>query len=158
MCNALKYLHSKHVIHRDIKPENILNSLGTLKIADFGWSIHTPSSKRKTFCGTLDYLCPEILDNKTHDDRVDLWCLGVLCFEFCTGNPPFESLSHKETYNKIRKIDIKFPNYLSKEVMDLILKLLKKDPNSRISLDDVINHEWIVKFVNPNKEIIHIDI
>ena len=60
MCNALKYLHKKHVIHRDIKPENILNSMGILKIADFGWSIHAPSSKRKTFCGTLDYLPPEM--------------------------------------------------------------------------------------------------
>ena len=84
----------------------MLNCLGTLKIADFGWSIHAPSSKRKTFCGTLDYLPPEIVENKLHDERVDLWCLGILCYEFCVGSPPFESESSPETCMKIRKVNI----------------------------------------------------
>lgn len=104
MANALLYLHSKHIIHRDIKPENLLNSLGTIKIADFGWSIHAPSARRKTLCGTLDYLPPEMVDRKDHDDRVDVWCLGVLCYEFCTGRPPFETRTHKETYERIRNV------------------------------------------------------
>ncbi len=104
MANALLYLHSKHVIHRDIKPENLLNSLGTIKIADFGWSIHAPTARRKTLCGTLDYLPPEMVDHKEHDDRVDVWCLGVLCYEFCTGRPPFETDTHKGTYDRIRKV------------------------------------------------------
>lgn len=104
MSNALLYLHSKHVIHRDIKPENLLNSLGTIKIADFGWSIHAPSTRRKTICGTLDYLPPEMVDRKDHDEKVDIWCLGVLCYEFCTGQPPFQTRSNKETYERIRKV------------------------------------------------------
>jgi aurora kinase, other len=54
-------MHSKDVIHRDIKPENLLDSLGTLKLADFGWSVHAPSDRRKTVCGTLDYLPPEMI-------------------------------------------------------------------------------------------------
>ena len=86
MAEALFYLHSKHVIHRDIKPENLLNSSGTIKIADFGWSIHAPTNKRQTLCGTLDYLPPEMVEGAPHDYRVDIWSLGVLCYEFCTGN------------------------------------------------------------------------
>ena len=58
---ALKYIHSKDIIHRDIKPENLLNCLGVIKLADFGWSVHAPSNRRVTMCGTLDYLPPEML-------------------------------------------------------------------------------------------------
>lgn len=70
-CQAIKYCHSKHIIHRDIKPENILIGLkDTLKIADFGWAVHAPSSRRDTFCGTLDYLPPEMVVNKKyHSDE-----------------------------------------------------------------------------------------
>ena len=98
MAEALIYLHSKHVIHRDIKPENLLNSSvkisnfgytfqGTIKIADFGWSIHAPTTRRQTLCGTLDYLPPEMVEGVAHDYRVDIWSLGVLCYEFCCGKP-----------------------------------------------------------------------
>lgn len=146
MCNSLEYLHSMKCIHRDIKPENILNSLGVLKIADFGWSVHTPSDKRKTFCGTLDYLPPEIVESKMYDKKIDLWCLGVLCYEFCVGRPPFESNKQKDTYNKIRSVNYQFPSHLSYEVKDLISKLLQKSPEMRISVSQVKSHPWIVKY------------
>lgn len=148
MCNALKYIHKKHVIHRDIKPENILNSLGIIKVSDFGWSIHSPSKQRKTFCGTLDYLPPEMVESHSHDNNVDLWCLGVLIYEFCVGSPPFESNTQKETFMKIRKVYLRFPSYLSSDVRDLISKLLKKNPHQRINLDEVLNHRWIKKYQN----------
>jgi aurora kinase A len=84
------------VIHRDIKPENLLLDIkGDLKIADFGWSVHAPSSKRRTFCGTLDYLPPEMVDRSTYDEKVDLWALGILAFELIVGSPPFETESHQ---------------------------------------------------------------
>ncbi|KAJ4927441.1 hypothetical protein JOQ06_015169, partial [Pogonophryne albipinna] len=104
LADALNYCHSKKVIHRDIKPENLLlGANGELKIADFGWSVHTPSSRRSTLCGTLDYLPPEMIEGKTHDEKVDLWSLGVLCYEFLVGKPPFETKSHEETYRKISR-------------------------------------------------------
>ena len=95
MADALSYLHSKHVIHRDIKPENLLLGIkGDLKIGDFGWSVHAPGNRRQTLCGTLDYLPPEMVNGEQHDKAVDLWALGVLCFEFLEGVPPFEELEN----------------------------------------------------------------
>ena len=94
MADALSYLHSKHVIHRDIKPENLLLGIdGELKIGDFGWSVHAPGNRRTTLCGTLDYLPPEMIEGKEHNEKVDLWALGVLTYEFLVGVPPFEDLA-----------------------------------------------------------------
>ncbi|KFM69803.1 Aurora kinase A, partial [Stegodyphus mimosarum] len=146
LANAFKYCHAKNVIHRDIKPENLLLSLaGQIKIADFGWSVHAPSSKRKTMCGTLDYLPPEMLENKVYDSTVDLWCLGVLCYEFLVGSPPFESQSQQDTYKRIRKVDIHFPSHVSDLAKDFIMKLLKKIPSERITLDEMLKHPWVLK-------------
>ena len=80
---ALSYCHNKHVIHRDIKPENLLiGQKGDIKIADFGWSVHAPTSRRTTMCGTLDYLPPEMVEGREHDRTADVWSLGVLTYEF----------------------------------------------------------------------------
>ncbi|XP_065915350.1 aurora kinase C-like [Dysidea avara] len=146
LADALKYCHSKKVIHRDIKPENLLLSFkGDLKIADFGWSVHAPSSRRTTMCGTLDYLPPEMVEGKQHDDKVDLWSLGVLCYEFLVGKPPFEAHDHVSTYKRISRVDIQFPSHISEGARDLISKLLKYKPSERINLDQVLVHPWIVE-------------
>lgn len=155
MCIALKYLHSKDVIHRDIKPENLLNCLvnfalilfmqGTIKIADFGWSIHSPNDRRQTLCGTLDYLPPEMVVEEPHDKRVDIWSLGILCFEFCCGFPPFEAHNNDETYKRIKNIDLKFPDHLSPEVRHLIQNILTFNPEKRYTLEQIENHPWIQK-------------
>ena len=90
LSHALDYLHMKHIIHRDLKPENLLlGTDGQLKIADFGWSAHTLSMKRLTRCGTMDYLSPEMLAGKEYDHSVDIWAVGVLCYEFLTGITPW---------------------------------------------------------------------
>ncbi|OWZ20585.1 AUR protein kinase [Phytophthora megakarya] len=146
MARALIYMHSKHVIHRDIKPENLLVGFnGELKIADFGWSVHAPSSRRTTLCGTLDYLPPEMIENKPHDENVDVWTLGILMYEFLTGAPPFETENTKETYRRIAHVDLKFPSYVSSEARDLLMKILRHDPQQRILLERVLEHPWIVQ-------------
>ncbi|XP_023651492.1 aurora kinase B-like [Paramormyrops kingsleyae] len=144
LSDALQYCHEQKVIHRDIKPENLLLGFrGELKIADFGWSVHAPSLRRRTMCGTLDYLPPEMIEGHTHNEKVDLWCIGVLCYECLVGNPPFETSSHTETYRRITKVDLKFPNVISDGARDLISKLLRHSPSARLSLQGVMNHPWV---------------
>ena len=144
LADALKYCHSKNVIHRDIKPENLLMGLrGELKIADFGWSVHAPSSKRQTLCGTLDYLPPEMIVGKDHDASVDLWSLGILCYEFLVGKPPFEAPSNQDTYRRITNLLYVFPPYVTEGAQDLIRKLLKINPKQRLPLEGVLAHPWL---------------
>jgi len=146
MADALRYCHSKKVIHRDIKPENLLLDMkGDLKIADFGWSVHAPTSRRATMCGTLDYLPPEMIEGEMHDEKVDLWSLGVLTYEFLVGKPPFEAESNNETYRRITRVDLRFPPYVTEGAKDVITKLLRKDPSQRLSLDETLQHEWIMQ-------------
>jgi len=150
LAGALNYCHTKHVIHRDIKPENLLVGYGDeIKIADFGWSVHAPTSRRNTLCGTLDYLAPEMVEGRKHDKSIDIWSLGVLLYEFLVGNPPFEADSHSLTYRRIQSIDLRFPRGVSEDAQDLIRRLLVKDPEKRMSLDDVPKHPWVVRNLQP---------
>ncbi|XP_039510275.1 aurora kinase A [Pimephales promelas] len=146
LADALSYCHSKNVIHRDIKPENLLlGANGELKIADFGWSVHTPSSRRSTLCGTLDYLPPEMIEGRTHDEKVDLWSLGVLCYEFLVGRPPFETKSHEETYRKISRVEFTYPAHVSEGSRDLVNRLLKHNPMHRLPIQGVMAHPWVLE-------------
>ncbi|XP_011865361.1 PREDICTED: aurora kinase C-like [Vollenhovia emeryi] len=146
LADALKYCHSKSVIHRDIKPENLLLGMnGELKIADFGWSVHAPSSRRDTLCGTLDYLPPEMVSGKTHNHTVDFWSVGVLCYECLVGKPPFYAASNDETYVNIKRLRYTFPSFVSEDARDLISKLIVIDPEKRLNMDGVLKHPWIVK-------------
>lgn len=174
LARALTYCHQKHVIHRDIKPENLLIGMkGELKIADFGWSVHAPSNRRTTLCGTLDYLPPEMVEGLPHDHSVDVWSLGVLCFEFLFGFPPFEAMGHSETYRRILKVDLQFPSVedmrrrvasshsgggnveVSDGAKDLIRKLLMKSPRMRMSLEDVLKHPWIKANADPTGQVVY---
>jgi serine/threonine protein kinase len=134
----------------------LLGLNGELKIGDFGWSVHAPNSRRQTLCGTLDYLPPEMIEGKDHDSTVDLWSLGVLCYEFLVGKPPFDAKQAKETYRKITRVELTFPEYVSMEARDLISKLLVKDANKRLSLEGVLQHKWIRENaqVNPDGSLI----
>jgi len=146
LSQALKFCHSKHVIHRDIKPENLLvGAKGEIKIADFGWSVHAPTSRRNTLCGTLDYLPPEMVEGREHDEMVDVWSLGVLLYEFLVGSPPFEAEGHTATYRRISRVDLRFPSEVPIDAQDLISRLLKKDPRHRMSLDSVQTHPWVLR-------------
>ncbi|CAD0197049.1 unnamed protein product [Chrysodeixis includens] len=146
LTRALVYCHTKKVIHRDIKPENLLiGHNGELKIADFGWSVHSPSSRRMTLCGTLDYLSPEMIEGKPHSYAVDIWSLGVLCYELLVGLPPFDAKDSHQTYRKIRYVIIKYPDFITDKAKDLMGKLLVIEPEQRLSLVKVLQHPWITE-------------
>ena len=140
---ALQYLHSKNVIHRDIKPENLLNQDGVIKLSDFGWSTHTPDNRRKTMCGTLDYLPPEMVYKKAYDHTIDIWSVGILAFEFVTGHPPFESEDQAQTFSKIKNLDVPYPDYMSHLARDFIARILQKDSESRPLIATVLEHPWL---------------
>ena len=142
---ALRYLHARNVIHRDIKPENLLSDDGVLKISDFGWSIHAPSAKRSTLCGTLDYLPPEMVRQKAHDRAVDLWSLGILCFELLVGRPPFESARKEATYARIVARDLAFPAHVDAHARDFITRLLVLNPKRRMSLEECAAHPFLAE-------------
>jgi len=146
LASALDYIHQHNVIHRDIKPENILlDRNGNLKLADFGWAVHTPLHRRTTVCGTLDYLAPEIVLGKHHDKKVDNWSLGVLTYEFIVGRPPFEADGDKATYLRIKAGELHFPSHVSSAAEDFIRCLLQRDPSRRMNLSEIPTHPFIKK-------------
>ena len=149
--SAVKYLHSMNppIIHRDIKPENILlDNDGRCKLADFGWSNYfIPSKLRRTFCGTPQYLAPEMVEKKGHGPEVDIWALGVLCFELLTGKLPFNGNNNQEIYKNIKTLNIDWQgddfNPLAK---NLITKILRYDPKERPSLDEILTQPWFESY------------
>ncbi|XP_001942942.1 serine/threonine-protein kinase Aurora-2 [Acyrthosiphon pisum] len=144
LTEALIYCHDKNIIHRDIKPENLLLTKGgDLKIADFGWSVHTRDSKRMTLCGTLDYLPPEMVSGNSHDKSVDVWSVGVLLYEILVGKPPFEASTYEETYKRILNAQYIFPQHVAPLARDLISRLLRVKPETRLPLKDLLLHDWI---------------
>lgn len=126
--------------------------------------------RRTTLCGTLDYLPPEMVEGRDHNANVDLWSLGVLCYEFLVGVPPFEEpSSYRATYKRIASVDLKVPEFVSPEAKDLITKvsndwiprtlidrtnpslaqLLQHDPQARLPVEMVLTHPWIQKYARP---------
>lgn len=90
-CLGIDYLHKKNILHRDLKPENLLmDKEGNIKLCDFGWAAEANiRESRLSYCGTVDYMAPEMLNNEPHDYSLDIWCLGVLLFEILHGHAPF---------------------------------------------------------------------
>jgi RAC serine/threonine-protein kinase/serum/glucocorticoid-regulated kinase 2 len=132
---AIGYLHSKDIIYRDLKPENVvLDGEGHVQLTDFGLAKKniTINSPTKTFCGTPEYLAPEILRGKGYSKPVDWWSLGILFYEMLVGIPPFYAENMNEMYDLILKAPLKFPSFVATEAQDLLKGLLEKDETKRL--------------------------
>ena len=142
--SAVKYLHDHNVIHRDIKPENILLDQNyRVKLSDFGWANFCQKNEtRTTFCGTPEYLSPEMVKKLPHDYRVDIWSLGVLLFECLAGYPPFTGKTEEDLFKNIRQLKIHWPIDFPPLAKNLVMKILKLNPKERPALDDILKHSW----------------
>ena len=149
--SAVYFLHNMKppIIHRDIKPENVLLSEGLVaKLTDFGWSNYIQEDeKRTTVCGTPIYLAPEILQEKGHDEAVDIWCIGVLLFELVTAAVPFQGNDIDTLKDNILKLKITWPKDINTDAKNLIMKILKLEPKQRLPLEEMLKHPFITKFV-----------
>ncbi|KAH8237877.1 hypothetical protein KR032_004901 [Drosophila birchii] len=152
---AFEYLHARGIIYRDLKPENLmLDERGYVKIVDFGFAKQIgTSAKTWTFCGTPEYVAPEIILNKGHDRAVDYWALGILIHELLNGTPPFSAPDPMQTYNLILKgIDmINFPKQMSRWAVQLIKRLCRDVPSERLGyqtggIQDIKKHKWFLGF------------
>lgn len=152
---AFQYLHNRGIVYRDLKPENLLlDSKGYIKMVDFGFAKKIGfGHKTWTFCGTPEYVAPEIILNKGHDFSADYWSLGILMFELLTGNPPFSASDPMKTYNIILKgIDhIDFPRKISRNASNLIKRLCRDNPAERLGyqkngIKDIKKHKWFQGF------------
>jgi polo-like kinase 1 len=145
---ALKYLHSHRVIHRDLKLGNLfITDKMELKVGDFGLAtkLEFEGERKRTVCGTPNYIAPEILDGKTgHSYEVDIWSLGVICYTLIIGKPPFETQDVKTTYKKIKMNNYTFPEgaVISDAAKGLITEILNTEPCKRPNLDEILAHDF----------------
>ncbi|KAJ3026084.1 UNVERIFIED_CONTAM: hypothetical protein HDU68_006224 [Siphonaria sp. JEL0065] len=151
LLSALECLHSFHIIYRDLKPENILlDYTGHIALCDFGLCKFNmkDGNKTNTFCGTPEYLAPELLLGHGYTKCVDYWTLGVLIYEMITGLPPFYDENQNEMYKRIVGDELVFPDELGDCVKDLLSKMLNRDPNARLGnngAQEIKNHPWFAE-------------
>jgi len=142
---ALEHLHSLNIIHRDLKPENVLlDSSGHCVLTDFGFAkenVLTPESCT-SFCGTLEYMAPEVVKKSKYGKPADWWSVGILLYDMLVGHPPFQHKNDHMLYKKILSDKLKIPTYFSKNCMDLLKGLLQRDLKQRSTIKEIKEHKF----------------
>uniref|UniRef100_A0A182QEU8 Serine/threonine-protein kinase PLK4 n=1 Tax=Anopheles farauti TaxID=69004 RepID=A0A182QEU8_9DIPT len=147
--DGLLYLHSQNIIHRDMSLANLLITKDmNIKIADFGLAteLNQPDEKHHTLCGTPNYISPEVASRSSHGLPADVWGLGCMLYTLLVGKPPFDTNGVKSTLARVVTSNHHIPAHLSPDVSDLLERLLKKNPNERIKLDDVLKHSFLARY------------
>lgn len=148
------YLHNQGIIHRDLKLGNLfLNDEMEVKIGDLGLAarIEYDGQRKKTLCGTPNYIAPEILSKTGHSFEVDVWSIGCIMYTLLVGKPPFETNSLKETYARIARCDYSLPPHLNKNASSLINKMLQYDPKKRPCVNDIMKADFFTTGYMPKK-------
>ncbi|TIB85645.1 Pkinase-domain-containing protein [Wallemia mellicola] len=148
IASALAYCHANSIVHRDLKIENILISkTGNIKIIDFGLSnLWSPHSNLNTFCGSLYFAAPELLNARSYSGpEVDVWSFGIVLYVLVAGKVPFDDQSMPALHAKIKRGHVDYPAWLSTECKSLLSRMLVTNPLLRASLSEVSSHPWMVK-------------
>ncbi|KAK9968807.1 hypothetical protein ABG768_003111 [Culter alburnus] len=152
--SGLKYLHEQEILHRDLKLGNFfINESMELKVGDFGLAakLEPVENRRRTICGTPNYLSPEVLNKQGHGCESDIWALGCVMYTMLLGRPPFETTNLKETYRCIREARYSMPSSLSPQAKHLISSMLAKNPVDRPQLDDILRHDFFCQGFTPDR-------
>ncbi|KAJ5628086.1 hypothetical protein N7490_010314 [Penicillium lividum] len=155
IASALDYCHRNSIVHRDLKIENILISkTGDIKIIDFGLSnLFSPRSLLKTFCGSLYFAAPELLQARQYTGpEVDVWSFGIVLYVLVCGKVPFDDQSMPQLHAKIKKGVVEYPPGLTTECRHIISRMLVTDPKQRASLAEIMSHPWMNKGFNAPPE------
>ncbi|KAJ9156944.1 Non-specific serine/threonine protein kinase [Coniochaeta hoffmannii] len=148
IASALDYCHRNSIVHRDLKIENILISkTGDIKIIDFGLSnLFAPKGHLKTFCGSLYFAAPELLQARAYTGpEVDVWSFGIVLYVLVCGKVPFDDQSMPALHAKIKKGVVDYPSWLSGECKHLLSRMLVTDPKQRATMAEVMTHPWMTK-------------
>ena len=149
--NAINFLHENDLIHRDIKPENILMFENNIvKLCDFGWCVKLNGQQRGTFCGTTEYMSPELVNRSGYGKEIDVWSLGILLYEMIHGYSPFRpnkpEFDEKDVMENIINHNIVFEKNVSYECQKLIYGLLEPNIRNRYKVEDIYNSEFVKKY------------